>query len=81
MFNCDNYCWCRLPCGICSRTGQQCPKVSGSELYPSGPYYGTGMSADLLNRSGGWDPTITGTSGSYTKASVNSDGGKTEDKS
>ena len=22
-----NYCWYRLPCGLCQRTGQQCPKA------------------------------------------------------
>lgn len=30
-----NYCWHRLPCGICERTNQQCPKA-GNQFYYQG---------------------------------------------
>ena len=82
MFNVsDGYCWCRLPCGLCSRTGQPCPKVSNPEPYPVISYGGTGMPADLSNQSGKCDPAVTATNGTYTKASGDFNGGKTEDKS
>lgn len=69
-----NYCWCRLPCGICSRTGQPCPK-NGATGYPFTP----GITST---------PGVSWTTfGANSESSVNTvkgcvlDGGKTEDKS
>ena len=33
----SNFCWHRLPCGICRLTGMQCPKAGAYES-PSYPY-------------------------------------------
>ena len=29
----NNFCWHRLPCGICRLTNQQCPKLNNSQPY------------------------------------------------
>ena len=56
-----NYCWHRLPCGICDRTNQQCPKA-GNQFY----YHGI-----QTNPCGGLSTTATNSS--ETKAVLTSE--------
>ena len=30
-----NYCWLRLPCGICERTNSMCPLVGNARIEPT----------------------------------------------
>ena len=58
-FNYDNYCFWRLPCGICQRTNQVCPRPG----YPGTPHItwtsSTGTTATV--KSPVMDGTTTGT--------------------
>ena len=61
-----NYCWNRLPCGICTRTNQICPLGGNLNPYPysSNPYP--------------YSPIITWTSGEHVSVSGTFTVGKTE---
>lgn len=64
-----NYCWCRLPCGICSRTGQPCPKTGETGQISSTP----GVSWTTFGANS--ESSVNTVKGCVL------DGGKTEDKS